>query len=910
MKKLAMLALLAAGMLMADVTVPRVATAPAVDGVIEIEEWAGCKIDVPFTVPVTKEIAKNPVELYMGYDDSHIYIALKFTPSESAKNDTKKGFFNSPRVELRFGEDEQISIFGVAFDGRQFPGKGWNAVTREGVIELSLPLEMIHGYRVYKGNVVMSDGKESLALFPLGEASFTDPRFHQYFYLGSKAEIEASKKALASQAESELRKTEQLAAQFKVMAPIGMAVKSAKECKVAKAWKPYVFEQSGKDFHFVFLPKMTDFSVPNVENSLPLFQDAAYQVHCWELDHGMRQPLHTLEKLLANKSAAATHILTKCDNPIYYSIDGGYHTYEDMLQISKEARDEFVAKYGKRLLALDENESVGPSGGFPMIMGLAGLNPQNKKEAYEALKSVAFDTRRTFIRDWAVFYPELQPYRSPVSATFTDHLYLSMGFRMAGCECGPKTLCMPFSYAVSRGAARQYGRPYRIYLTTHEDKIVFPGWEGASRHYTFNDYRRALFPGTRRHRMTKKGDRVWFLMEGPEFGVQHMDWYRCFVYAYMAGANTFFDECGHYLMYARYDYKTIDKEDPLLVNLRDIKHYLSSMGEMMSDFYDNIVCKEDRGVIYTPVAIMWDQYHGHFSNYHGTPWGLFDNTEGDLMMHALMNSLFPEDKEKICYSRGFRTSAHGDVFDVITNASSQETLNGYPAIFFCGDVPIDDAFAAKLAAYVKRGGKLAINYKQVESVVDKFPRGFFGAEITAERRKARISYSRFSGKTLEERIPFTYTVAQAAKGTEVPVFTANDARDPLVLISKYGKGRVILTMPDFLKERYSNSTMLNIFHDLMLQLGREALPVTIDGDIQFHVNRNKKGWLVVLYNNYGVGFNATWQYPQRKPDSKFDVKVTVTPKFKAKSVREWFTGSKDLTLTVLAGDIRILEIRD
>ena len=169
-------------------------------------------------------------------------------------------------------------------------------------------------------------------------------------------------------------------------------------------------------------------------------------------------------------------------------------------------------------------------------------------------------------------------------------------------------------------------------------------------------------------------------------------------------------------MYARYDYKTIDKEDPLLVNLRDIKHYLSPMGEMMSDFYDNIVCKEDRGAIYTPVAIMWDQYHGHFSNYHGTPWGLFDNTEGDLMMHALMNSLFPEDKEKICYSRGFRTSAHGDVFDVITNASSQETLNSYPAIFFCGDVPIDDAFAAKLVTYVK-GGKLVINYKQVESVV-------------------------------------------------------------------------------------------------------------------------------------------------------------------------------------------------
>ena len=117
-------------------------------------------------------------------------------------------------------------------------------------------------------------------------------------------------------------------------------------------------------------------------------------------------------------------------------------------------------------------------------------------------------------------------------------------------------------------------------------------------------------------------------------------------------------------------------------------------------------------------------------------------------------------------------------------------------------------------------------------------------------------------------------------------------------------------MPDFLKERYSRDTMLNIFSDLMLQLGREALPVIIDGDVEFMVNRNSKGWVVALFNNYGVGFNASWQNPQPKPDSKYDVKVSVKPRFKAKSVREWFTGSKELSIVVPSGDVRIIEIAD
>ena len=906
MKKLLYMFLALASLpLFSDVLVREMKKAPVIDGVLEAGEWPW-RIEQPFTVLVKGTAPENPVELYMGYDAEFIYVALKFNVSDSARNAApKRDLFSKPRVELRFGEGKSITLFALGFDGDRFPS-GWKGVSKEGVIEVALPLEMMPETRNLVGNIVLSNGDENSSLFPIAERSFADPKFHGKYSLGTAAEIKAWKKTRAEKGRKETAKFEKVFAECRTMPSISL--KPLKPWAVSPLWKPYVFEQSGKDFHFTFVPRVSDFAVPGKKNTLPLFRDAAYQVHGWDYDRGGREKLHTLEKLLADEKGVCGYILRNTNAPIYYCTEGAYTTYEKDLQISPEARKEFVEKYGKRLIALDENESVGPGGGFPMIMGLTGETPKNKVEAYEALKKAAFDKRRTFIRDWAVFYPEFQPYRSPISATFTDHIYLSFGFRMAGNECGPKTLCMPFSNAVSRGAARQYGRPFRTYLTTHEDHIEFPGWEGAHRHYTHNDYRNALFPDTRAHSYkTAKGG--IYSMNGPMYGVQHLDWYRCFVYSYLCGVNTYFDECGHYLMYALYDYKTIANEDPLAVNLRDRSWHLSPMGEMMSKFYDDIVCREDRGSVYTPVAIMWDLHHGHFSNYHQKPWGLFENTEGDLMMGAVMNALFPT-SDKIWYNRGFRTSSQGDVFDVITNDASQQTLDAYPSIFFCGDVPIDQGFADRLVAYVKQGGTLALNWKQVEDFAAKFPQGFFGAEVSTERRKAKASYSRFSGKLLTERLPFSYNMAKPLKGTETAVFTADTNRDPLVLVSRFGKGRVVLTMPDFLKERYSRETMLSIFGDLMLQLGREALPVSIEGDVEFMVNRNSRGWVVALFNNYGVGLNATWQNPQPKPDAKYDVKVTVKPRFKAKSVREWFTGGRELSLVVPSGDVRIIEIAD
>ena len=911
MKKLLPLILLLGTLLApADITVPRTSQPPILDGKLALGEWS--RINAPFSTIVKLAKPSCQTGLFMLYDDEFLYTALTFDEKIVADTPDRE-IFSSPRFEVRLGQEQDISLFVASLDKRKFPAMGWDCHWGDQCLEMRIPLAAIPGFRLFTGNIIRAGATENSSLFPIRELNFVTPVFHQKFFLGTPQEIQRDRANAEIAAKSAQAEAEKFTSQFASLPKPEILGENAKKFSTSQNWFPAKFE-TGKDFYFMFIPRYSPElgffvpGVPGLENTLPLFRDAAYQIHTWDLNQGFRDKRQPIKKLLdASEKSFAGYILKKTDSPFMFKTDGRYHTFEKEIQELPETRAEFIQKYGHRLLCLDENESVGPNGGFPMIMKLAGLQPKNKKEAYEALRQVAFNPAQTFIRDWAVFYPELAPWRGPVSATFTDHPFLSFGFCMGGMECGPKTLNMPFSYAVTRGAARQYQQPFRTYLTTHDDKIIFPGWEGSSRHYTFNDYRLAKRPQTRRHSSSEKSGGTIFSVNGPQYGIPHADWRRCFIYSYMTGANIFFDECGHNIMYARYDYKTIEQEDPLAVNLREDKWHLSVMGQMMADFYDNIVCREDRGCAFTPIAMLWNLYHGHFTNYHTTPWGLFPETEGDQMMSAVENTLYPT-SEKTHYNRGFRTSKFGDSFDVITHDATAQTLEGYPILFLCGDIPIDQKLARKLADYAYRGGTLIANWKQVETVQNLFPEGFFGATVAAERRQARSSFSRLTGKTLHERLDFRYNLAKPLSQAEVAVFTADQNQDPLVLVTPHGQGKVILTLPDFLKERYSRSQMLNIFTDLMHELCRQALPIQIEGDIQFQVHRNRKGWLVALYNNYGSGLNNTWQEPQQATNPKYDETVTLTPKIKYSAVREWFTGERNLQLNVPAGDVRIVEI--
>ena len=320
MKKLLYMFLALASLpLFSDVLVKEMKKAPVIDGVLEAGEWPW-HIEQPFTVLVKGTVPENPVELHMGYDDEFIYVALKFNVSDSAKNAApKRDLFSKPRVELRFGEGKRITLFALGFDGDKFPS-GWKGVIKDGVIEAAFPMEMMPETRNLVGNIVVSNGDENSSLFPISERSFSDPRFHGKYSLGTAAEIEAWKKTRAEKGRQETAEFEKVFAECRKMPP--MSLEPLKPWTVSPLWKPYVFEQSGKDFHFTFLPRDTDFSVPGRKNTLPLFRDAAYQVHGWDYDRGGREKLHTLEKLLADEKGVCGYILRNTNAPIYYNTEG------------------------------------------------------------------------------------------------------------------------------------------------------------------------------------------------------------------------------------------------------------------------------------------------------------------------------------------------------------------------------------------------------------------------------------------------------------------------------------------------------------------------------------------------------------------------------------------------------------
>ena len=905
----------------AEIIIPKAKVSPRLDGVLAQGEWPE-PMPFPFKKVVTMKETEDKTQVRMQYDDEYIYVALS-NPTEHSS--TNAGVFSQPRYELRFGKLPEFKVFAVTLDGRYlYPSDGWNAVTcKSGVMEIRIPLKLISGYRIYFTNIVRDNGSFGTSMFPIPKPSYHEPDFMRKIYLGTPKEIAEAEKKLFSDEQTFHASRLEFCKQFAGRKSPALAGAKAKSFQIGEEWKPYKFF-TGKDFHFMFIPQYgkmgvarsgTQF-VPNNPDTIPLFQDAAYQVHAWYLDRGFRDKAQPIGRLLKDPDTNPSgYILKKTSNPILFESEGGYNTFEKEVNEKKENLEAFVKQYGHRLLGLTSDESLGPNGGFPMMCGLAKMTPASTKaEAYEQLRKLCFDPARTYIRDWAVFYPELAPFRSPLSCTHTDHIYLSYGFGMAGQEYGPHPTDMALAHCVSRGAARQYGKPFRYYLTVHDDKLVFPGCENNHRNYSLNDYRFALRPGTRKFGISKRKSTIMDTGPvqviasacGPNYGVPKDDWRRCFIYTYMAGGNMFFDECGHWLMYANYNWKTIDKEDPLAVNLREPKKHLSDMGERMADFYDRIVCKEDRGVVYAPIALMWDLHHGYFSNYTGSPWGCINLTEGDRMMGAVEGALFPR-SERIYNNRGFRTGPFGDIFDVITNDASAKVLENYPVLMFCGDVPVDAALAKKLVDYTRKGGTLVVNWKQIEPFASLFPPDFLGAELSAERRKAKCSYSTFSGKALLEEHDFFYTVAKLRKGAQAAVFTGDERQDPLVVVSDYGKGKVIFSTPDFLKEPYT-SRMLKIFYDLMAALRDQTLPLKVEGDVQYMVHRNSKGWVVSLFNNYGSGFNRSWDNPQHRNDPKYDVTVAIKPGFKYKSVREWFTGDKSLTVKVPAGDVRIVEI--
>ncbi|MBR4662983.1 MAG: hypothetical protein IKO93_03825, partial [Lentisphaeria bacterium] len=268
----------------------------------------------------------------------------------------------------------------------------------------------------------------------------------------------------------------------------------------------------------------------------------------------------------------------------------------------------------------------------------------------------------------------------------------------------------------------------------------------------------------------------------------------------------------------------------------------------------------DRGVVCTPIALVWDRYHGYGPNYGGVqPWHNRFPQPGDKMFALLEAYLFPPSAwthETKCH----RTSPFGDIFDVITNDASQEAMDAYPALLLTGDVSMEHSgFGKRLVQYLKDGGTVIASRRQLKG------------------------------------IPELLEIAKKDSVQEIP----------------FGKGKLIVSPEDYwLKDGKIDDELGSVIR----KIADEQLPVKVTGDVQYLVNRTRDGVIVSLFNNYGRALNRTWDNPDPGPDPKETQKVAITLKTPASEVRELLTERQmpvrdgRIETTIRGGEVQLIQI--
>jgi hypothetical protein len=240
------------------------------------------------------------------------------------------------------------------------------------------------------------------------------------------------------------------------------------------------------------------------------------------------------------------------------------------------------------------------------------------------------------------------------------------------------------------------------------------------------------------------------------------------------------------------------------------------------------VQSHDRGVPFTPVAIVLDHLAG-YNGYMDKPWGILEPTAGDREIRDLFDhQLFPG-SDHIHHrpdpanpeSSYLRPTPYGEMFDVQLTSASPEMLASYSALLLAGDIEFSEEVVAKLEHALQRGCKMLLKPAHQSALGARFVR-------LAKHRGIEVLPA------------WTNTVT----GRPAAI---SDAR--------------------------------------LAALAREVLPVEVSGDpLQYQVNRNATGWVVELVNNAGVA---------KKPDQPATTdptaiaRVTIRPKFRCVSAREW-----------------------
>jgi len=146
------------------------------------------------------------------------------------------------------------------------------------------------------------------------------------------------------------------------------------------------------------------------------------------------------------------------------------------------------------------------------------------------------------------------------------------------------------------------------------------------------------------------------------------------------------------------------------------------------------------------------------------------------------------------------------------------------------------------------------------------------------------------------------------KGAEV--LMATPSNDALVTINKFGRGKIVFAgVPDLLGE---DERLPPFIAHLLAHLAADAMPVKVEGDVEYLINRNTRGWVVTMFNDNGV-FKPQQGLAQVDRSAVATATLTMRAQGIASAV-EWTSDravaidKNSVRVTIPAGGIAVVEL--
>ena len=442
-----------------------------------------------------------------------------------------------------------------------------------------------------------------------------------------------------------------------------------------------------------------------------------------------------------------------------------------------------------------------------------------------------------------------------------------------------------FSMAHVRGVGRQYQIPW-IWYAAH----LIEMWTRDGKKHVVGEW----------WHPNKQVSREVFPNEEENVGTARSTIKRALVYGYFAGANGIDVEKATGCLF---------EGDISDCQNRKLSKYGRDFEEVMQ-----LAEKTPRGICLTPIAVLTSVY---------TPFGRSGNN--GFGVDAFFFTLVPVLSENGYQHRDTKNgdqgimfnSEFGEICDVLTPDAAQKkgefakALAPYKWAFMMGTYDEKDFERGAVLAWVKAGGTLVTSVDYVTNgLVSAAMSGvrFGDTTVTCGRQLVDAPTKRVASEDMMQTFkrdhrgmrtaPLDYELHVAKPTTAKPLYTDENG-NVVVWENTCGRGKVLtvtavqgvprilsdrkkhykeLPIDDFfgIKPEYvAGRVTFPIQRELLRKVQREAMPVTVEGDVQWGLNWVDGHFLVWLINNKGV---KKFAYEEDDIDHAFDAKVKIIRK--------------------------------